>query len=264
MNYRNLLVHLDQGERSNERFNLALELAGRFGARLSLYYGTPFPFVGQESERRLRAGLLAECRARAEAVRVDLEWRDDADVLVHQPLLARLNYQAFFADLTIVGQPAPGNGGESATPKDLPERLILTSGRPVLTVPYAGEFERVGSRVMVAWRTGRASSRALLDSLPLLAGAESVHLLSFVTSRGELPLAGEAMKRLKTYLSAHGVEAESEVRMISNIGFGDALLNRMTDEAVDLLVAGGPLPTAPAPMAAKVLREMTVPVLMSS
>jgi len=117
---------------------------------------------------------------------------------------------------------------------------------------------------MVAWRTGRASSRALLDSLPLLAGAESVHLLSFVTSRGELPLAGEAMKRLKTYLSAHGVEAESEVRMISNIGFGDALLNRMTDEAVDLLVAGGPLPTAPAPMAAKVLREMTVPVLMSS
>jgi len=264
MAYRNILVHLDQCERSGYRFGLALELARRQGTRLSVYYATPFPFVGQEPEKRLRADLLADCRHQAEQAGVELAWCEEAEALVHQPLPARLNYQAFFADLTLVGQAAPGTGSGSGAPKDLPEKLIFSTGRPVLTVPYVGEFERLGSRIMVAWRSGRASARALLDALPLMQQAEAVHLLTFITSRSEQALAAETFERLGDYLKCHGVTAETEIRLIQDIGFGDALLNRVTDESIDLLVAGGPLPAAPAPLADQLLKEMTVPVLMSS
>jgi len=149
-------------------------------------------------------------------------------------------------------------------PATLPEKVVLTSGRPILTIPFAGEFPSIGTRVMAAWRSGRASARAVFDSLPLMEQAEAVILLSFISSKSELIQAQATMKQLSHYLARHGIKADTEVRLISGIGFGDALLNRVAEEGINLLVAGGALPSAPAPMATQLLKEMTVPVLMSS
>ena len=117
---------------------------------------------------------------------------------------------------------------------------------------------------MLAWRSGRASSRALFDAMPIIARAEVVHLLSFATNSAEREQAETTLAKVAGYLSQHGAKVETEVRLISGIGFGDALLNRVAEEGIDLLVAGGTLPSAPAPMATQLLKEMTVPVLMSS
>ena len=38
---------------------------------------------------------------------------------------------------------------------------MIDSGRPVLVVPYAGTFERVGRRVLVAWDGTREANRGL-------------------------------------------------------------------------------------------------------
>ena len=60
---------------------------------------------------------------------------------------------------------------------DFPERLALESGRPVLVIPYAGRYPRIGRNVVIAWKAGRESARAVFDALPLLQGAENVHIL---------------------------------------------------------------------------------------
>jgi nucleotide-binding universal stress UspA family protein len=264
MAYKNILVHLDQTSRSAARFTLALDLAKRQQSSLSVYYATSMPYLGQGLEKQHREQVQAACLEQAQQAGVDCVWVGEEADMVHQSLEARLNYQAFFADLTLLGQPGADAGAPPAPPRDLPNRVILTSGRPILTIPFAGNFSHVGSRVMVAWRSGRSSSRAVFDALPLLAQADLVHLLCFANTNDERSQGEKSLKRLADFLALHGAKTTTEVRLISNIGFGDALLNRAAEEGIDLLVAGGALPSAPAPLASQLLKQMTVPVLMSS
>ncbi len=264
MAYKNILVHLDQTDRSQTRFDLALDLAKRQQSRLSTYYATSMPYLVQGAEKQHRDQVQAACEEQAAQAGVDFAWISEDETMAHQSLIARVDYQAFFADLTLVGQPGTDAGPPPAPPRDLPEKMILTSGHPVLTIPFAGNFQKIGTRVMIAWRSGRASARAVFDALPILAQAEAVHLLTFASSSSERAQGETTLKKLAGFLALHGAEATTEARLISDIGFGDALLNRAAEEGTDLLVAGGALPSAPAPMAGQLLKEMTVPVLMSS
>jgi hypothetical protein len=73
--------------------------------------------------------------------------------------------QAGYADLIIIGQVKPGADKETT---DLPAEIALACGRPVLVVPEAGIFEAVGGRIMIVWKAGRESIRAVA----LAAGAD--------------------------------------------------------------------------------------------
>jgi nucleotide-binding universal stress UspA family protein len=263
MAYRSILVHLDQTARSLDRFELALDLASQQDAGINAYYATSMPYLVQQVEKH-HTEVLTECRERARRAGIPFFWVAEAEDMVHESLIARLNYQAFCADLIIIGQPGASAGSLSATPRDLPTRLVLTSGRPILTIPFAGTFSKIGSRAMIAWRSGRASARAVEDAIPLLCQADAVFLLSFATSNTEVSQHQDTLKKLAGYLAHHNIKAVTEVRLIKGISFGDALLNRAAEEGIDLLVAGGALPTAPAPLAEHLIREMTIPVLMSS
>jgi hypothetical protein len=75
---------------------------------------------------------------------VDGEWR----VLDHTDL-AELIQLAKAADVAMLGQ-YPGDDSDGATWLR-PDDLMIEIGRPVLVVPYAGTFERVGRWVLVAW-----------------------------------------------------------------------------------------------------------------
>jgi nucleotide-binding universal stress UspA family protein len=264
MAYKNILVHLDQTARSAARFTLALDLAQRQQACLSTYYATSMPYLAQGPERLHREQVQAACLEQARQAGVDCVWIAEEAEMVHQSLEARLNFQSFFADLTLLGQPGAEAGPPPAPPRDLPKRVILTSGRPILTIPFSGNFTQVGTRVMVAWRSGRSSSRAVFDALPILAQADLVHLLCFATHNDEREQGEKALQKLAGFLAQHGAKTTTEARLISNIGLTDALLNRAAEEGIDLLVAGGALPSAPAPLADQLLKQMTVPVLMSS
>src|SRR6266850_5733238 len=75
-------------------------------------------------------------------------------------------------DLTIVGQRPPNSEANGAS-RFRPEDIVLAAGRPVLTVPYAGTFETVGKRILIAWDGTREANRALHDALLLFADAEA-------------------------------------------------------------------------------------------
>lgn len=191
------------------------------------------------------------------------EWR----FVIGDPL-ETLALHARYADLVVTGQVDPDDPG-SGTDPDLPARLAMASARPVLVIPYAGEFPTLGKHVMVAWNATREATRAVQEALPLMQRAESVHVVvmqegrRLATAHGEEPGADIAL-----YLARHGVNAETSRLPAGDIDVADSLLSLMADTGTDLLcmgayghsrlreiVLGG--------VTRNMLRHMTAPVLMA-
>lgn len=257
---KNILVHLDDTPRSPLRYDLALQLAQRQQACLTAFYSTASPYFSQGAELPQREAAHADYAEKAAQSGVKFIWAEAAEAEAIMPLTSRIIYQSTYADLCIIGQP----GKQPPPPRDLPERLILASGHPVITIPFAGHFKSLGSRVMIAWRAGRASARALADAMPFMLQADEVILISFCANDEERKKNERSLQKIEHHLSLHGITAKLENRLISNISLGDALLNRAAEEGIDLLVCGGMVASQLGPLAYHLLQQMTVPVLMSS
>lgn len=257
---KNILVHLDDTPRSPLRYDLALQLAKQQEACLTAFYSTASPYFSRGTEQPQWEAARADCAGKAAQAGVEFAWAEADEKEAILPLTTRIIYQATYADLCIIGQP----GKQPPPPRDLPERLILSSGHPVITIPFAGHFKTLGSRVMVAWRAGRASARAVADSMPFLRQADEVILISFCTNEEERKTNEDSQEKIGRLLAQHGVNATFENRLIANISLGDALLNRAAEEGIDLLVCGGMVASQMGPLAYHLLQQMTVPVLMSS
>lgn len=260
MALKNILVHLDDTPPSPRRFELALNLAQRQQACLTVFYSTAATYFARAGEKPQWDKARAEYADKAAQAGVLFAWAESDEKEARLPLTDRVIYQSGYADLTIVGQP----GKQPPSPRDLPERLILFSGHPVITVPFVGSFKSIGTRVMIAWKAGRASSRAISDSMPFLVQAETVILLSFSKTDEERMENERTLKKMSDHLARHGVDAKLENRLIADISLGDALLNRAAEEGINLIVSGGMSTTQIGPLADHLLKQMTVPVLMSS
>ncbi len=257
---KNILVHLDDTPQSPLRYDLALQLAQKHQSCLTAYYSTASSYFARGGEQEQWQAAKADCAAKAEQAGVKFAWAESDETEAILPLTTRVIYQATYADLCLIGQA----GKQPPPPRDLPQRLILSSGHPVITVPFAGNFKTIGNRVMVAWKAGRASARAISDAMPILQQAEEVFLVSFSTSPDERKENERTLEKMALYLARHDVKPKLESRLISGIGLGDALLNRAAEEGIDLLVCGGMVAGQMAPLASDLLKQMTVPVLMSS
>ncbi len=236
-----------------------LNLAGSFAPDLQ--------GIADVEERHRQAAQIAARKVEIEfqsvcsRLGIPAEWRlaegDAAEVVVEH---------ARYADLTITGQvnpESPPAGGASG----LPERLALTSGRPVLIIPYVGRYETIGSHVLVAWNRTREAVRAVHDALPILQKAKRVTVLSINPEQGEpsssLPGADVAL-----HLARHGVRVETSHTVAKDIAVGSAILSRTSDLGADLIVMGcygrsrfSELILGGA--SREILGHMTVPVLMS-
>jgi len=265
MPLKNILVYLDNSLHSTARLNLAIGLAQRHQARLTALYIITHPFyepqhVDTEAKTaQVQAefnGIIAEAGVKAELLTID--WK-----VTGVSISEVVNIHANYSDLVIVGQ-TDHTALDRDTPADLPERVILGSGRPVLIVPYIASYKEFGNRVLVAWKSGRESTRAVNDAIPLLEKAEVVDIL-VVNSADPARNEGE---RLCVHLACHDIKAGAELATASDISVGDALLNRASVKSCDLLVMGAfahtrlGTPTLGA-VARHILKHMTVPVLMS-
>jgi len=269
MPLKNLMVHLDQTERTAARLDLAVKLARNNGARLLGVFGQKAPAqqVGVVATWPSAAYVEARdaSRARFEEATAGLagaEWHDinrgsEAEVLRQVVNIAR------YADLVILGQ---HDERAAVTPEDLVLEVILDSGRPVLVVPYAGDFADVGRHPLIAWNDAREAAHALNDALPLIDGCTEAIVLSFATRREEGDASCAGVIR---HLAAHGTKARAEVMLVQDFGIMDMLLNRVTDRGADLLVMGAHghigFPFVSRGAGTRyILRHMTVPVLMAS
>lgn len=272
--YKTILVHVDAGRTTPARLDIAVELAGAFGAHLACLYAVktePVPSAAVEARELL---LEAQRRAREDSARTArqhydeclrrtgfdrAEWRASAaDPLEAVVLHAR------YADLVVIGQLNPE--WESGVDKDFERSVPIAVGRPVLVVPYAFERRPVGRRVLVAWNASREATRALTDAIPILREAKQVDVIAFNPKdapHGEVPGADIGL-----YLARHGIKVSVSQQTAEDVDVGNQLLSRAADLDSDLvvmgaygqprmkeLILGGATRT--------ILKSMTVPVLMS-
>ena len=113
------------------------------------------------------------------------------------------------------------------------ESVLLQSGRPVLVAPSAAA-PSIGRKIVIAWNGKPQAARALGASLPFLAKADSVAVLTAVESH-TVGRPGEVVR----YLAWHGVRADSIEAPATGPGkVGQILLDQVGQAGADLLVMG--------------------------
>jgi nucleotide-binding universal stress UspA family protein len=206
----------------------------------------------EQMERRFRETLLVNA--------IDGDW-----YLIDRPDIAELLALATSVDLAILGQFSRETHSRAAF---RPEDIAVACGRPVLIVPYAGEFSRVGEHVLIAWDGTREAIRALNDALPLLAAAKTVTVMTVLAQEGEGERVRGALRRAVRHLERHGIAARPEESTRGGLAVSDVLLSRAADLGADMIVAGAyhhsQLREALlGGVSRELLRHMTVPLLMS-
>ena len=269
---KEVLVHADDDNQRDARFALATEVARTHGAHLVGLFALEYSELPGYVSAQITAELLDRARetyvrqadkaresfeSAADSADVRSEWRQETGAA--SELLAQ---HGLYSDLIMVSQPENGrNGGR---PRSFPGELALASGRPVITIPYAGDHSGFGKRVLVAWNGSREASRAVHDALPFLTRAESVVVLA-VDPPDEAHIPGAD---ISAHLAHHDVRVEARHSIAPDIAVGDELLNMASDLGSDLIVMGAygrsRLREAVFGGATQhILGHMTVPVLMS-
>jgi nucleotide-binding universal stress UspA family protein len=168
-----------------------------------------------------------------------------------------------YADLLVLGQDDPESDSAG-----LLEAVVFDSGRPVLAIPFAGSFKTIGKRVLVGWNASREASRALHDALPLIAKAETVTLFLANPTRGLDGHGEEPGADIARHMVRHGLKVAVAKVIADDVPDSALLLNHANDMGADLLVMGAYGHSRLREfilggMTRSLLREMTVPVLLS-
>jgi len=243
VDYKTILVYCDEQPSPSQPLRLAFRLAERFDAHLTAmlavrsYYVSMYAmdassvavWAAEAEKRRREIDHDAKRAFQAEAARFPAARAEftiaDTDELMDPGRTARV------ADLVLIAQPRAGDTTQTLFVGD----LLLSSGRPVLFVPYAGRFADVGRRVLIAWNGSREAARAVADALPLLRSAESVDVVTFDPSASLL----KADTDVARYLSRHGVRVTMRREPLESMEVGNLLLSRASDLGSDLIVMGG-------------------------
>lgn len=238
MNLKDILIHIDNRQTCVSRLKTAILLAKRQEARVTGLYVIPNPYYASHHRNPLDKAEEAR-QLFVEAVTeagLEYEWICVDSVNSGLDLANALNLYAHYRDLVIVSQTDYDNP-DRTIPPNLPEKAVLGSGRPVLVVPYAGEFNRIGEQVMLAWRGGPESSRALHDAMPLLRKAEHVQVMTIQGQGGDEAYDAHDAD-ICEHMSRYGLPLSGEKHVTGDLKVGDLLLNRCADEGIDLLVIG--------------------------
>lgn len=247
MSYRDILVHLTLDPRNAARTQLAIGMARRFGARVSGLYTVPPPnvpyYMGEYIPTELIQKQMDEAQKSSGSAKEEfLRTCTDAGI-EHRWLssdlapVEALRLASRSCDIALVGQPDPNPTDPAAIPYGtdvLPHELALQAGRPILAVPHTGEFGEIGRRVLVAWNGKREAARALHDAMPVLRGAEMVHLVTIGAERkGRTPLSEVA-----GHMQRHGLRLETAVITTNGAKVGVKLLDEAKARNCDLMVMG--------------------------
>jgi nucleotide-binding universal stress UspA family protein len=247
MSYKTILVHADSGFAAPGRIRYAARLARIMDAHLVGVAATGVSrFLPPEV---LAAGLnplAARCRSlREEAIqaleRFDLLVREEGVLSYESRLLedavdGGLPLAARYCDVAVLAQP-DRTLVDPLLPPDLPQRLLLNSGHPVLLLPNTGTQPGLDSEALVAWDGSAGATRAVADALPLLRLARRVTLTGIGDQLPPTATGCEPCAALRNWLSRHGVAARaSHFRHDRDIGA--ALLAQATDMGAGMIVMG--------------------------
>ena len=272
-----ILVHIDQSPRALMRLDIAAELARQHGAHLTalqvIDVALPVMAMGDGGGGAVIAELMEQMRQSALAAGVKLKVAFEA-ALAREGIMGEwrqvegttpeiLALHGRYADVLVLGQDDPESDSAG-----LLEAVVFDSGRPVLAIPFAGNFKSIGKRVLVGWNASREASRALHDALPLIAKAETATVFLANPKRGLGGHGEEPGADIARHLARHGMKVEVAMAIADDVPDSALLLNHASDMGADLLVMGAYGHSRLREfilggMTRSLLREMTVPVLLS-
>jgi nucleotide-binding universal stress UspA family protein len=279
MDYKTVLVHLDQSPRCDVRIQLAAQISQSFGAHLIGAAMTGISrHVFSRAEFDLTDPVFAHHRDHLRQHARDVLKHFDQVVasvgvdsvesrLVDDDAAGGMVLQSRYADLTVMGQfdsaaTIPG------VMSNLPELVVLGIGRPVLIVPHSGQPAYPLQRVLVAWDGSLAASRAIMLALPLLLRANTVDVVVMQTAdKNDDTHGDQAGADLALFLARHKIKVNVVERQIQG-DRGEALLSIAADLSAHLIVMGGYGHTrfrelVLGGVTRTLLQSMTVPVLMA-
>jgi len=299
MAFRDILVCLDPTEAGAHRLRLAAAIAREHQAHLSAAYinseqvagAAPYGDLGIAApagaaglaKGSLVAGMPAPqiapapnpdtIRGAALADIIEQRYREAV-----RPNGAEADWHLFAAgeaadlvslaktfDLVVYGQ----SSSDYRAPAGFrPEDIVTACARPTLVVPYAGNGEMIGRRVLIAWDGTREATRALHDALPLLGKAEAVTVVTVRAREASFERDPPGLDRIVRHLECHGIRAQTEQALQGDLPVSDVLLSRAADLDADLIVSGAYhhsqfREALLGGVSRELLAHMTVPVLMS-
>lgn len=286
MSYKTILVHVDETSRTKERLRLAAQIAkaheahvvgiGMTGISHFIYQNARVTHTNPNLSLHLDylRQIAEKSMAQFEPAMAEFGVTSHERRLVDDDASAGFCLHARYSDLLVVGQHDPEHISPSVM-SDFQEEVVLNSGRPVLIVPYVGDFAEVGKRVLISWDASKEATRAITHALPLLKQAELVQIAVFnpdanANLHGEEPGADIAL-----YLARHGIKVEISQHHTgldpvsqTKLDVGNALLSLANDFGSDLLIMGGYghsrfRETILGGVTRTILETMTLPVLMS-
>lgn len=261
MSYKDIVVYLDATDQNEPRVETAIKIAAQHNAKLiGVDISTAAAFEGESRERAEAiqdsfesmvriAGLEADCRVAGNLAKTTQELRS----------------LSYCTDLIVASQPHQDGAhlAAAAVPKD----VLLSSGVPMLILPRWWEAkEPIGRSVLLAWNFSRESTRALHDSMPMLAKAESVTL--FVFGADFDPRHPDVMD-VVAHLGRHGIKVTVDGwRDTGEVDVISAMFTFVDRARADLIVAGayGRSPLSEylfGGTSEQLINNISVPVMMS-
>jgi nucleotide-binding universal stress UspA family protein len=215
MTFKTLMVHLKLGHANSDLLRVAVDLAGRFDARMiGIAAAQPAPMI--YTDGYAPGAFVEEDRAEidreigvAEAEFVAAfagsptatEWRS---ATIYEAVADYIARECRSADLVITS-------GVSADPHDTarterPGDVVMQAGRPVLVVPRTANTLKLENMV-VAWKNTREARRAIADALPLLSLAKHISVLELAHAdeRGRVEA---QLLEICDWLGTHSIGAE--------------------------------------------------------
>jgi nucleotide-binding universal stress UspA family protein len=281
MSYKSIVVtaHSPHSERT---LNTAASIAAQFDAHLSgsfVYeplnirfptgYGVYLPPDSESDRGRAEEKANVAKTAFEKACKTygvnNMDWQ-----FAKGETLTTLSLQARSVDMLFVTQAEIEHTEDvQRYEPDLPARLAISSARPVIAVPYVGDFDTLGKRIVVAWNGSREATRAVREALPLLIKADQVLVLAINPETSDYRgLAEEPGADIGLYLARHGVNVEVKKTVTKGSNVVETLLSRAADYSADLICMGAYghsrlRELALGGVTRRIMREMPVPVLLA-
>ena len=248
MTLKNIGVFVDATPEGEKRIDYAATLAHQCGAHLAGIhvvsavrpeYRSDYYVIG---EKAIRA-LLAERKAADEAATSSVRRRFEAisakrDLSAEFRVIRRggpdedLALSSLHSDLVVIGQ----RELQELKGYTSPEKLLLSSGSPILVIPSGWKSESIGNKILVGWNASREARRAVADALPFLVAASSVTLLVVDSEERAGRHGEEPGADITLYLARHGARVEVEQVLSQGSRVADIILSFARDHGMDLIV----------------------------
>jgi nucleotide-binding universal stress UspA family protein len=227
---RSILVYADRGPSMSSRLETGLSLARANKGHVTVLVDTPVtryiamdPMGGSYVASDALKQAMAEDDANAETIEAQLASQDVPFDIVRSEVepVDALASAARLADVTIISRSSAIAG-----------ELALTGRTPVLVLPDKSELRFPLTSACIAWDGGNEAALALRSAVPLLAGCESVHVLTVKEKPGGFPSI-----EAESYLSRHGIKTEL-VELVRSGSTEETLAGECQRRGAQLLVMG--------------------------